>query len=120
MLELEKISLINDNLIPKLQEFPSLPQLTHEEVSSLQVSFSSNKAVGEDGTSDIWIKNTKFIDLISNWWNPKSLEAIGGLIFQCRLVPLNKEYPSLPEAHQFRPIAILTSSFKWLEARFRN
>ena len=39
-------------------------------------------------------------------------------ILQARLCPLNKVWPNIPRREQFRPIAILSAMYKFLELRF--
>jgi hypothetical protein len=41
-------------------------------------------------------------------------------IFEARLVPLNKAWPDIPKADQFRPIVVLSPLFKLLERRFQR
>lgn len=39
-------------------------------------------------------------------------------IGEARLIPLNKVWPDIPKAHEFRPIVVLSPMFKFLELRF--
>ena len=39
-------------------------------------------------------------------------------IFKARLVPLNKKWPDIPKPDEFRPIAIISHLFKFIELRF--
>jgi hypothetical protein len=39
-------------------------------------------------------------------------------IFKARLVPLNKAWPNIPTWCDFRPIAIISAMYKYLELRF--
>ena len=41
-------------------------------------------------------------------------------IYHAKLVPLNKKYPDIPRAEEFRPIAIISHMYKWIELRFIN
>lgn len=118
--ELERISKqLKFDSVPSCHQFPHLPSLSLEATIALQKDLKKNKAVGFDGSSDCWIHDTKSPHLISDWWNPQAISILSPALFQCRLIPLNKEYPNLPLRHQFRPIVILSSAFKWLETRFR-
>lgn len=38
--------------------------------------------------------------------------------FEMRLIPLNKAFPNIPEAGNFRPVTVLSNLFKFLEAPF--
>lgn len=40
------------------------------------------------------------------------------LIFEAKLIPLNKVWPEIPKANEFRPIAILSHLYKFIELRF--
>jgi hypothetical protein len=88
-----------------------------KEVKELQNLCSRGKAVTFDAFSDTWLKTTRRLDLISNWWRPSAIEKLKGC-FAARLIPLNKVWPNIPSGEQFRPIAVLSPAFKWLELRF--
>ena len=38
--------------------------------------------------------------------------------FECRLVPLNKKFPNIPNEEDFRPLVIISAFIKFLESRF--
>ena len=97
--------------------FPSLPPLSVEEVREIQNHLSYNKAITEDGFSDIYLRLPKFWKLFSDLWNPQCMELLQS-IFNARLVPLNKVWPAIPNYNEFRPIAILSAMYKFLELRF--
>lgn len=105
---------------PNPDEFPSLPQVTHEEVEAMQKRMSRNKAVALDSFSDVWFKQQLDLQLICDWWNPETIKILAQKTFETRLIPLNKEYPNLPQPEQFRPIVIVSHAIKWLESRFRS
>lgn len=56
--------------------------------------------------------------LLDNWWNETALRNLGKKIFETRLIPLNKKWPNIPYQHEFRPITVLSSAYKWIELRF--
>jgi hypothetical protein len=94
-----------------------LPPLRYEDVLTLQEKISSGKGITFEYFSDTWFRETKRIDLIENLWNRSTLELIPN-IGCARLIPLNKVWPAIPTASQFRPITVLCPLFKWLESRF--
>ena len=55
-----------------------------------------------------------FIDI----WNNNTLLFLENDVFECRLVPLNKNHPNLPNENQFQPISIISPLLKLLEIRF--
>ena len=57
------------------------------------------KGITFDGISDTWIKGTSKINLICDLWNPWTIANLGEKSFEARLIPLNKAYPDIPEAH---------------------
>lgn len=57
---------------------------------------SKNKAVTFDGFIDVWFKQTKSLQLITDWWKPEVIKQLMAASFEARLIPLNKEYPNLP------------------------
>ena len=71
----------------------------------------------QDGISDTWIKKTDKWYLINDLWKKDTMSKLQQ-IFEARLVPLNKKYPDIPSYEEFRPIAILSHLFKYLELRF--
>ena len=94
-----------------------LPPITYNEVLSLQQKISSGMGIIFEYFSDTWFRETKRIDLINNLWNKATLKLVPNL--GCaRLIPLNKVWPAIPTAAQFRPITVLCPLFKWLESRF--
>ncbi len=48
--------------------FGNLPALSPEKVNVVLSYCSIVKAVGLDGFSDTWIRNTKRVDLLNNLW----------------------------------------------------
>ena len=80
---------------------------------------SYNKGLTDDGYSDTWIRTTPRWDLLRDLWNRKTIESIPE-IFKARLVPLNKKWPDIPQKEDFRPIAIISHFYKFLELRFAN
>ena len=42
------------------------------------------------------------------------------LIFEARLVLLNKVWPDIPNHNEFRPIVILSPIYKYIELRFAD
>lgn len=38
--------------------------------------------------------------------------------FELRLIPLNKAFPNIPDATNFRPVTVLSNLYKLLEAPF--
>ena len=99
-------------------EFPTLPPLNHFQVKKLQKLTSQNKGITFDGFSDTWFKQNKNTSLLKNWWNQSLISKLSKLIFEARLIPLNKVYPNIPTQSQFRPIVILSAGYKWEECRF--
>ena len=80
---------------------------------------SKDKGLADDGISDHWIKTTEKWYLLNNIWNDDIMENFSE-IFKARLVPLNKKWPDIPNSDEFRPIAILSHFFKFLELRFAD
>ena len=46
------------------------------------------------------------------------MDTLSYSTFQARLIPLNKVWPAIPSAEQFRPIVVVSPIVKWLESRF--
>ena len=63
------------------------------------------------------MKKTGKYDILRDFWNAENLNNIPNL-GETRLVPLNKVYPEIPKENEFRPIAILSSLYKFLSLRF--
>jgi hypothetical protein len=80
---------------------------------------SKNKGLADDGYSDSWIRSTTRWDLLRDIWNKNTMENTPE-IFKARLVPLNKKWPDIPSKDDFRPIAIISHLYKFLELRFAN
>ena len=59
----------------------------------------------------------KKLDLLRDLWRGDVICKMKDS-FQARLCPLNKVWPDIPQREQFRPIAILSAMFKFLELRF--
>jgi len=78
---------------------------------------SKNKGMTNDGISDTWLRKTEKWYLINNIWTRESVAKLDQ-IFEARLVPLNKKYPDIPNHEDFRPIAILSHLYKYMELRF--
>ena len=66
---------------------------------------SKGKGLTLDGMSDNWFKECKKVSLINNVWTKDVLREFGSF-GSSRLIPLNKVYPGIPEAGEFRPIVI--------------
>ena len=66
--------------------------------------------------NDKWFAETERWDLLSSLWNKDilNLPKLG----EARLIALNKCLPNIPNAHQFRPIIVLSPLSKFLELRF--
>ena len=77
---------------------------------------SKKKAITFDGFNDKWFAETERWDLLSSLWNKDilNLPKLG----EARLIALNKCWPNIPHAHQFRPIIVLSPLLKFLELRF--
>ena len=82
----------------------------------LQSRMSKKKAITYDGFNDKWFSETDRRDLLSILWNRSvlSLPKLG----EARLIALNKCWPNIPNANQFRPIIVLSPLFKFLEHRW--
>lgn len=78
---------------------------------------SYNKSISYDGVSDKFLRTTKNIYLINDLWKQSTIET-NPKCCQARLIPLNKVYPKIPLANEFRPITVLSPLFKLLELRF--
>jgi len=83
----------------KVIAFPRLDPLNEDEVRNLQKEMSINKAVTEDGFSDKWFKSTKASALLKDWWNNETLDSLRKNSFACRLISLNKVFPSIPNTN---------------------
>jgi hypothetical protein len=97
--------------------FPNLPPISTQEVIDLQKRLSYNKAISYDGISDRAIKNVKNHALLQDIWNQRSIDVMKDL-GKSRLLALNKVWPNIPKADEFRPIVILSPLYKFLELRF--
>jgi hypothetical protein len=100
-------------MLPKID----LPPLRYKDLLNLQEKISSGKGITFEYFSDTWFRETTHIDLIGNLWSRSTFELIPK-IGCARLIPLNKVWPAIPTASQFRPITVLCPLFKWLESRF--
>ncbi|KAL4510197.1 hypothetical protein ABPG72_010390 [Tetrahymena utriculariae] len=118
---LSKLSLklnLYDQYLFRIRIFPNLQPLQTDQATRLQSLLSYNKAITYDGFVDEWLKYTKKLILLQNFWNNQTMHALGEKIFQARLIPLNKNYPNIPTAEAFRPIVILSPLLKFLNLRF--
>jgi hypothetical protein len=111
-----------DKIQTRVEYKPILPKadllpLGYEDLLNLQDKISSGKGITFECFSDTWFRETKRIDLIGNLWNRSTFELIPK-IGCARLIPLNKVWPAIPTAPQFRPITVLCPLLKWLESRF--
>ena len=97
--------------------FPSLPPISTEEVAELQKRLSYDKAISYDGLSDRAIKNIKNHAFLQDIWNQRNINIMKD-IGRSRLLALNKVWPNIPKADEFRPIVILSPLYKFLELRF--
>lgn len=73
--------------------------------------------MGADGFVDEWLKKAEKKHLLSDLWNNRTLSRMRDT-FKVELVPLNKVWPSIPQQDQFRPIAVESPLFKFIELRF--
>lgn len=106
--------------IPSAEPFPNLPNLSQEEAERLIDRMASDKAISFDLFSDIIFSNcykAKTAEVIRDLWNSDVTEQLSAPYFEARLVPLNKKYPNVPKAEEFRPIIVLSPIIKILEAR---
>lgn len=98
-----------------------LPPPEDEEVSILLERLGKDKAISIDLVPDTVLKSAKedleLRRLVHGLWSIP-LDRIPDNIFRARIVPLNKAHPGIPDAHQFRPIVVLSPIYKLLEARF--
>jgi len=94
-----------------------LAPIKDDMIEYLQSKISSGKGITFDYFSDTWFHTTKRTDLINNLWCTSTFKLMPNL-GESRLIPLNKVWPAIPTAPQFRPITILSPVFKWLESRF--
>ena len=62
----------------------------------LKAKISSNKAISFDGFSDKWFKETQRWDLLANWWTTPNMNSLNDIIFESRLIALNKSWPDIP------------------------
>jgi hypothetical protein len=46
------------------------------------------------------------------------MSFLNDIIFESRLIDLNKAWPYVPKSDQFLPIVIVSSGVKYLESRF--
>ncbi len=97
--------------------FPDLPALSVHEVQKIQLYCASGKGLAFDAISDTWMRQTERRDLLADVWRHEAIQALARS-FEARLIPLNKVWPDIPQADQFRPIVVLSPMFKWLELRF--
>lgn len=80
-------------------------------------SYNEFVLLGADGFSGQWLRSTDRIDLLYNLWNNDVLKMLRKS-FKVELIPLNKVWPQIPLQDQFRPIAIESAIFKFIELRF--
>ena len=73
--------------------------------------------MGADGFVDVWIRKAEKKELLQDLWNERLLSGMRNT-FKVELVPLNKVWPNIPQQDQFRPIAVESPLFKFLELRF--
>ena len=82
---------------------------------------SFNKAVAEDNFIDKWFRTIKEENLgwLEDLWNQGIITKIVRLeSFKARLVLLNKAHPNIPREGEFRPIAIISHLYKFMQLRF--
>ena len=73
--------------------------------------------MGADGFVDVWIRKSEKKELLQDLWNESLIKGMRN-IFKVELVPFNKVWPNIPQQDQFRPIAVESPLFKFLELRF--
>jgi hypothetical protein len=59
---------------PKFSDFPTLSPISDEQARQMQRQMSNNKAVTFDGFSDVWFKQTRRLQLITDWWKPQEIK----------------------------------------------
>ena len=96
-------------------EFPTLPALSLETVKRLQQSCSWGKRHTPDGFSDVWIHCTERLELFINYSGTRRHCDSSDGVSKHHLVPLNKVWPDIPAADQFRSIVVLSPLYKFLE-----
>ncbi len=104
----------------KIEPFPDMRELCYEEAMALVERMSTNKAISTDLFSDVIFQpqfREKTAEVIQNLWSKESLDCLDMTNFEARLIPLNKKYPEIPKPEEFRPIVIMSSIIKLLEAR---
>ena len=106
------------------EPFPTLNELTTQEMEKILNTLSTNKAVAYDGLSDIMFegkwKKLAVIKLRDLWDVLAAGHEIHPIHFEARLVPLNKVHPRLPRASDCRPIIVTSPFVKLLEARLKG
>ena len=63
--------------------------------------------------------NIERIRIYSNIWTNVFCRS-NPEVFECRLVPLNKAHPKVPQPHQMRPIVITNPIYKIMESKFTD
>lgn len=82
----------------------------------IQKKIKEDKAVTFDGSNHNFFKkiDPKHLQIL---WNKNFLNKINEKFFECRLIPLNKNFPMIPDYKQFRPISIISPLIKVIELR---
>ncbi|EAR96184.2 reverse transcriptase (macronuclear) [Tetrahymena thermophila SB210] len=97
---------------------PNLSPLNDEEIKLLQLKINDNKAITLDGYSLQFFRSNNNVNVLNDWWCQDVVNKLGEAIFAARLIPLNKVFPNIPSAGDFRPITVTSPAYKWLENRF--
>jgi hypothetical protein len=86
-----------------------LGPMDEKELKDLLKRMSTNKGLSYDGFSDHVFKNITpdVFEAMRNLWTIP-LKEINSQHFDCRLVPLNKVHPAIPEPKAFNPIVIMS------------
>jgi len=123
---IESLKNIDKHLIQKqphmTKELPELPPITEEELQKTLKHISTKKALTKFPVPDELIHlipSNKLSTFFSEIWNPNFIETFPEL-FDCKLIPLNKIHPRIPNCDQISPIVATNVIFKIIEARFND
>jgi hypothetical protein len=108
--------------------FPTLPRPSSEKAIWISSKFSNDKAVSFDGIEDSIFKIhskcktepctkcKRKVNLIQSLWDQHYWNSgKGSKSFTCRLIALNKVFPSIPHVDKYRPIIVMSPLIKILE-----
>jgi len=117
---LRNLQLDNSKPIPDPLPFPQLEDITLREDQLILDRMATNKALSFDLFSDVIFTpeyKNKTCELIRSLWDYEVTNSLNASHFEARLVPLNKKHPEIPKPDEFRPIIVMSSLTKLLEAR---